>query len=144
MNSVFFFFLVFIHMKLSYYFLKFLKKSHSIYHGLKQEVIKARTWQEITSIISESDKNRDFTLENRDIEGLLFRLKFVETLNVNEHMLRKELKEDNGSLNKFVKFVREALENGSTENDMISMKPLDVLLQEIKSKNSKINTGFPF
>ncbi len=98
--------------------------------------MKARTWQEVTSIVLESDKNHDFTLEKREIEGLLLRLQFVETLNINEDLLRMELRNNKGSLRKFMKIVREALEKGSKPNSMIQVKPIEIILEEIKSSRS--------
>jgi len=103
----------------------------------KQEIIKARTWQEIQSIVLESDKSFDFTLSHREIEGLIFRLKFIETIYIDEDLLREELKRNGGSLNVLLNFVREALVRGSTKNAMISVKKVSTVIKEQKSKRSQ-------
>jgi len=98
------------------------------------KVIKKRAWEEVTSIVMEADTNHDFILSDNEIDGLIFRLKFVETLHINEQELIKNIKENNGSIKTVLDLLKKAFdENSPKRGSAISVKDASTFLSEQRS-----------
>jgi len=91
-------------------FARQVKESKKLLKKMKKN-FKATVLQSLLSIVMSSDEDGDFSIDDRETEELIGRLKKINGVTLKEDKFRSAIKKTNGSLNAVLDMVRDLVKN---------------------------------